>query len=88
MFEPIQIRKKIKDEFTDLPVSRQRKYQLRMQRAGRCMICGKQAISSRYCLHHMKVCRERARKPGSRRHYGALSYRLDKGQQSVSKTDW
>jgi len=63
---------KIKDEFTDLPVSRQRKYQLRMQRAGRCTICGKQAISDYYCLDHMKACRERARKPGSRRKYAAL----------------
>jgi hypothetical protein len=80
MFEPILMSKKIKDEFTDLPVSRQRKYQLRMQRAGRCIICGKQAISSHYCLHHMKACRERAREAGSRRKYGARSYRLGKGR--------
>jgi len=81
-----KMRKKIKDEFTDLPVSRQRKYQLRMHRAGCCMICGKKAISSRCCLDHLKTRRERARKPGSRRNYGALSYRLDKGRQTAWKT--
>ena len=37
------MRKAIKDEFSDLPVSRQRKYQLRMGRDGRCVICGESA---------------------------------------------
>jgi hypothetical protein len=30
----------IHDEFTDLPISRQRKYQMRMNREQRCQICG------------------------------------------------
>ena len=30
----------IQDEFTDLNVSRQRKYQLRNQRDSKCIICG------------------------------------------------
>ena len=34
---------RIIDEFTDLPISRQRKYQLRMAKQGRCVNCGKKA---------------------------------------------
>jgi len=34
------MRKRIQDEFTDLPISRQRKYQLRMQQQKRCTECG------------------------------------------------
>lgn len=33
--------KRIVDEFTALPVSRQRKHQLRRKRAGNCVQCGK-----------------------------------------------
>jgi len=32
---------KIQDEFTDLPVSRNRKNQLRRKKAGCCTLCGK-----------------------------------------------
>jgi hypothetical protein len=35
------MRKRIQDEFTHLRVSRQRKYQLRMQRDKRCTECGR-----------------------------------------------
>ena len=56
------MRKAIKDEFSDLPVSRQRKYQLRMGRDGRCVICGESAVGRFYCLNHMVKVRERARK--------------------------
>lgn len=34
----------IKDEFTNRPISRQRKYQLRKLRAGLCKQCGKTAM--------------------------------------------
>jgi len=38
------MRKPIIDEFTALPISRQRKYQLRMQRDQRCSECGEPAM--------------------------------------------
>ena len=37
---PTYTRKKIVDEFTDLPISRQQKWQLRRAKEGRCVICG------------------------------------------------
>jgi len=33
-------RRKINDEFTDLAISRQQKWQLRRAKEGRCVICG------------------------------------------------
>jgi hypothetical protein len=50
--------KAIKDEFSDLPVSRQRKYQLRMQQDRRCIICGESAVGSIFCLNHLVAKRE------------------------------
>jgi len=38
------MRKSIQDEFTHLRISRQRKYQLRMQRDQRCTECGESAV--------------------------------------------
>jgi hypothetical protein len=69
----------IRDEFTDLPVSRQRKYQLRMGRDQRCLICGKPAVIDRFCLKHSVANRERTRnKVGwKRRNSNAISYRLE-----------
>jgi len=46
-------RPEIVDEFTNLPVSRQRKWQLRKMAAGGCRICGQAAISGGYCLKHL-----------------------------------
>jgi len=54
--------KAIKDEFTDLPFSRQYKYQLRMQRDRRCVICGEPAVGSGFCLEHLVKQREREEK--------------------------
>lgn len=34
----------IKDEFTDMPVSRQRKWQLRVMARGLCALCGKRPL--------------------------------------------
>ena len=72
--------KAIKDEFTDRPISRQRKYQLRMQRDRRCMICGQPAAESGRCVRHLVLLRERLRRTlGSRRRYkNAMSYRLER----------
>ena len=43
----------IEDEFAHLPVSRQRKWQLRQMAKGGCRICGQTAISKGYCLKHL-----------------------------------
>jgi len=68
----------IEDEFTRLPISRQRKYQLRMQRDKRCTECGEPAEIGSRCLKHLILARERQRKKRGlkRRYYGTLSYRL------------
>ena len=73
------MRKRIKDEFTELPISRQRKYQLRMQRDRRCTECGRPAIQGSRCLKHLVKARERQRKKRGlkRRYFNTLSYRLE-----------
>jgi hypothetical protein len=73
------MRKRIQDEFTNLPISRQRKYQLRMQRDRRCTECGEAAVQGSRCLKHLVKARERQRKKRGlkRRYYNTLSYRLE-----------
>jgi hypothetical protein len=73
-----QMRTSIQDEFTHLPISRQRKYQLRMQRDQRCTECGEPALKGSRCLKHLVKARERQRKKRGlkRRYYGTLSYKL------------
>ena len=73
------MRKRIQDEFADLPISRQRKYQLRMKRDRRCTECGEPAVQGSRCLKHLVKARERQRKKRGlrRRYYGTLSYRLE-----------
>ena len=72
------MRKRIKDEFTKLGISRQRKYQLRMLRDKRCTECGQPAVQGSRCLKHLIKARERQRKKRGlrRRYYNTLSYRL------------
>jgi hypothetical protein len=72
------MRKPIQDEFTSLPISRQRKYQLRMQRDKRCTECGAPAAQGSRCLKHLVKARERQReKRGLKRpYYNTLSYKL------------
>ena len=79
--------KTIKDEFTDLPVSPQRKSQLRMERDGRCILCGEPPVGSGYCLKHWVERRERMRKSiGAKKRYkGALSYRLEQEMKSARR---
>ena len=74
------MRPPIKDEFTHLKISRQRKYQLRMERDGRCTECGEPATEGSRCLKHLIRARERGRKKhGAKRRYkNTLSYRLAK----------
>ena len=72
--------KRIKDEFTGLRISRQYRYQLRMKRENRCIICGEPAVTKWKCLEHMVKARERQRKKLGlkRRLHNALSYRLQR----------
>ncbi len=75
------MRKRIQDEFTELPISRQRKYQLRMQRDHRCTECGAPAAQGSRCVRHLVKARERQRKKRGlkRRYYNTLSYKLEAG---------
>jgi hypothetical protein len=72
------MRKPIQDEFTTLSISRQRKYQLRMQRDHRCSECGEPAAQGSRCVKHLVKARERQRKKRGlkRRYYNTLSYKL------------
>lgn len=70
-------RKKIVDEFTDLPISRQQKWQLRRAKEGRCVICGQPKVTAWHCLKHAIANREWARKySGSVRRNETLTYKL------------
>jgi len=72
-------RARVKDEFTDLPVSRQRKYQLRRQKEGKCVKCGQPQVAAFLCLKHMIAAREWNRQRiGATRRNSSLSYRLEK----------
>ncbi len=72
--------KRIKDEYSNLPISRQWRYQLRMKRDRRCVTCGKPAVRGWKCLEHMVQAREQQRKRlgQKRRLRNALSYRLQR----------
>ncbi len=73
------MRRRIQDEFTKLKISRQRKYQLRMQRDKRCTECGAPAAMGSRCLKHLIIARERQRaKRGLKRRYAnTMSYKLE-----------
>jgi hypothetical protein len=83
-YSSAEMPKAIKDEFSDLPVCRGRKYQLRMERDGRCIICGESAVGPFYCLEHMVKVRERQRirLGAKRRNKGSRSYRLEEMKSS------
>ena len=70
--------KLIVDQYTELPISRQRRYQLRKQKQGRCAFCGAPAANSSRCPKHLILARERTRKKQGckARRFGALSYAL------------
>ncbi len=72
----------IQDEFTHLPISRQRKYQMRMKRDKRCTECGAPATEGSRCLKHLIEAREREReRRGLKRRYFTMSYRLQGRQR-------
>jgi hypothetical protein len=65
------------DEFTALPVSRQRKWQLRREKEGRCPVCGEPKATVAYCLKHAIAVRERTRnRIGCVRRTKSLTYKL------------
>lgn len=51
--------KKIYDEFTNLNVSKARKYQLRNLKRGKCMICSRPRVNKSYCEYHREYRRQR-----------------------------
>ena len=55
------MRIKIQDEFTHLQTTRQRKFQLRMERDGRCTKCGEPVVMGSRCVFHLVKARERER---------------------------
>jgi hypothetical protein len=61
--------KQIQDEFTKMRISRQRKYQLRRERDGKCRVCGSPCDGA-LCIRHRKLQRKAtkrmvlSRKPG------------------------
>lgn len=69
----------IDDEFTNLKISRQRRYQLRMQKEHRCIICGARAEGSK-CVKHLVSARERMRRQKRLKHryVTTLSYQLER----------
>ena len=80
--------KAIKDEFTALPISRQRKYQLRMKREKHCHICGEPALGKWRCLKHLVEARERARKKlGCKRRNKTRSYKLEEKAQAAAQRE-
>ena len=66
------------DEFSDLPISRQRKYQLRREKENKCIICGEPAVVARYCLKHAIIYREAQRRAlgYKTRRFGSKTYKL------------
>lgn len=76
------MRPPIKDEFACLPISRQRKYQLRKQRDRRCTECGDRATAGSRCIKHLVKARERQRKARGlkKRYLNTMSYKLERGE--------
>ena len=77
----------IDDEFKHLSISRQRKYQLRMQRDKRCTECGEPTASGSRCLKHLVRARERQRKKLGlvRRYLNTMSYKLAAEQTAPTR---
>jgi hypothetical protein len=72
------------DERAHPAVSRQRQYQLRMKRQGRCTVCGKPVAegSRPICPEHLVRARKRKRQKQAckRRYSSALSYNVEPGK--------
>jgi len=80
------MRRPIQDEFTYLQISRQRKYQLRQKREGRCSECGQPTERGSRCLKHLIRAREDQRKKrGMKGRYKSLSYRLEEATRKMGR---
>jgi len=67
----------IKDKYTALALSRQRKYQLRHRDAGLCIKCNNKAVTGGCCLVHAIQNRELMRgRVGSVKRIQGKTYRL------------
>lgn len=53
--------KAIKDEFSELPVSRQLKWRLRKTKQGKCEVCGKPGMTGKHCRRHAAMRAESTR---------------------------
>ena len=63
-------------------VSRQRLWQLRKLREGRCTRCGQPAVLKGHCLKHAVAHREyQRRKLGCKRRLKSKTYRLEKNHE-------
>ena len=69
----------INDKVSKLKISRQRKWQMRRQADGLCVLCGEPAVTMDRCLKHAVAKRELARKRlGCKRKNNSLTRRLQK----------
>lgn len=75
--------RRIQDEFTDLPITRQQKWQLRRSRDGKCQQCGEKIDRGRkgHCLncllHRLETRRKR---DGAKKRYRSLTWKLKNGK--------
>lgn len=78
--------KKIIDEFTNLNISRTRKYHLRNEKKGKCRLCGKKKFKGyKLCkLHYFKV--REYRKKYRKKYYQENKEKLYKKQAEYRKT--
>ena len=51
-----------KHKRVNIKMTRQRKYQLKMKTQGRCVVCGKPAVTSQHCRFHADQMCERIKK--------------------------
>ena len=71
--------RRIEDEFTDLKISRQRKWQLRHAKEGKCIKCGAAAaVGSPLCVRHnlKSALRAHARNNPGRKPYNSRWLKL------------
>jgi hypothetical protein len=67
-------------------ISRQRKWQLQKQKEGKCIICGVEAVTSRYCLKHAIIRREQQRaRFGCSKRNNSMTYRLEMAAKEAAK---
>ena len=70
--------KKIIDEFTDLPVSNVRKWQLRQRKLGVCRVCREPADRAGLCATHHEEHWERIKNNQDNRRENGLCIRCDR----------